>query len=74
MRDSNSIEIKKREWLFDWHKEIKHKEREIYKLTIQGNTNVTQGLISLSKGPDHIFIHIVRVLNSIGEKIEFTEG
>lgn len=52
-------EIKNKDWLFDWHKEIDYADREIYKLTIKGNANVIQGLISLSIGTDHILIHIV---------------
>ncbi len=52
-------EIKSKDWLFDWHKEIGYPDREIYKLTIKGNANIIQGLISLSIGTDHILIHLI---------------
>lgn len=55
----NKREIKKKDWLFDWHKEIGYTDREIYKLTIKGNANIIQGLISLSIEPDHVLIHII---------------
>ena len=39
--------LKKNGWQFDWKKEFKNPQRDIYKLTIQNNQNVIQGLISL---------------------------
>jgi hypothetical protein len=59
MKEANKVEIKKKDWLFDWHEEIKYNDREVYKLTIKDNSDIIQGLISLGKEPDHIFIHIV---------------
>jgi hypothetical protein len=46
-------------WLFKWKEEIKHPEREVYKLTIVNNQTVIQGLISLEVMPDHVFMHLV---------------
>lgn len=40
-------EIKKKEWLFDWHKEIRDKTYDVYKMTTVENKNIIQGLISL---------------------------
>ncbi len=52
-------EIKKKEWLFDWHKEIKDKTYEVYKMTTVENKNIIQGLISLEKKEDYIFVNLV---------------
>lgn len=35
-------------WQFDWKYEFEQPERLVYKLTIKGNLNVIQGLISFS--------------------------
>ena len=50
---------KKDGWLFDWKLELKHPEREVYKLTIVNNQNIIQGLISLEVKPDHVYMHLV---------------
>ncbi|MDQ3843067.1 MAG: hypothetical protein M3342_03515 [Bacteroidota bacterium] len=50
---------KKNRWLFNCKKELDAPEREVYKLTIQGNPNVIQGLISLSVDVDHICMHLI---------------
>ena len=34
-------------WQFDWRLELKHPERDIYKLTIVNNQTIIQRLISL---------------------------
>ena len=49
-------EIKKKEWLFDWHKEIKDKTYEVYKMTTVENKNIIQGLISIERKEDYIFV------------------
>ena len=50
---------KKNGWLFNWTDEYKQPERDIYKLTIVGNSSVIQGLICLEIKPDHVYLHIV---------------
>jgi hypothetical protein len=50
---------KKNNWLFNWKSEQKSPEKEAYKLTILGNTNVVQGLISLEVKSDHVYMHLV---------------
>ena len=35
----SSKEIKKKEWLFDWHKELKDKNNKVYKMTTVENKN-----------------------------------
>jgi hypothetical protein len=50
---------KKEGWQFDWRLELKHPERDVYKLTIVNNQTIIQGLISLEVKPDHVFMHLV---------------
>jgi len=50
---------KKNEWQFDWKYELKHPERDIYKLTIVNNHMIIQGLISLEIKFDHVYMHLV---------------
>jgi len=46
-------------WQFDWKIELKHPERDVYKLTIVNNLSIVQGLISLEVRSDHVFMHLV---------------
>ncbi len=39
--------------------EFKQPEREVYKLTIVNNPNVTQGLLSLQVKSDHVYMHLI---------------
>ena len=50
---------KKNGWLFNWKSELDAPDREVYKLTIQGNPNVIQGLVSVSVDVDHIYMHLI---------------
>lgn len=50
---------KKQGWLFDWKAELKLPDREVYKLTIVNNPNITQGITSLTIKADHVFVHLV---------------
>ncbi len=50
---------KKNGWLFNWRDEYKQPEREVYKLTIVGNSNIIQGLICFEIKQDHVYIHII---------------
>jgi hypothetical protein len=50
---------KKNGWLFNWKKELNTDSKEVYKLTIQGNESVIQGLISLSVEDDHFYMHLI---------------
>lgn len=50
---------KKNGWLFDWKFEHKQPEREVYKLTIVGNSTIIQGLLSLEVKTDHVYMHLV---------------
>lgn len=50
---------KKNNWLFDWKLEHKQPEKEVYKLTILGNSNIIQGLICVEIKLDHVYMHLV---------------
>ena len=56
--DLKSI-TKKNGWLFNWTDEFKNPGRDIYKLTIFGNSKIIQGLVSLEVKADHVFMHLV---------------
>jgi hypothetical protein len=51
--------IKKTDWVFNWHTEIKDKSRSVYGLTTINNPNIIQGLISLTDKGDHIFMELI---------------
>jgi hypothetical protein len=50
---------KKNGWLFNWSEEFKNPIRDIYKLTISGNSKIIQGLVSLEVKSDHVYMHLV---------------
>jgi hypothetical protein len=50
---------KKAGWKFNWRSETKLDDRHVFKLTIEGNRNIVQGLISISDYNDHIFMHLI---------------
>ena len=52
-------EIKNKDWLFDWHKELKDKSNEVYKMTTVENKNIVQGLVSLKMKENYVFVNLV---------------
>jgi len=60
-------QIKKTNWNFDWHKEIKDITKGVYKLTTVSNPTIIQGLISIEDKQDHIFMHLI-------ESAKFNKG
>jgi hypothetical protein len=50
---------KKNGWNFNWKKELDDNTKEVYKLTIIGNPNIVQGLISLTVNDDHIYMDLL---------------
>jgi len=52
-------EIKKVDWLFDWHKELKDKDNLVYKMTTVENKQIIQGLISISIHDGLVFVNLV---------------
>jgi len=67
LTNADATQIKKAEWQFDWHKELKDKTKEIYKLTTVNNPTIIQGLISIEDKQDHIFMHLI-------ESAKFNKG
>lgn len=57
-RDEQKAVTKKNGWVFDWKSEIKAPEKEVYKLTISGSSNI-QGLISITFRDDHVYMHLI---------------
>ena len=64
-------QIKKADWQFDWLNELKDSTKEIYKLTTANNPTIIQGLLSIEDKQDHIFMHLIKVQNSIKAKTKF---
>ena len=60
-------EIKKGEWSFNWHDEIKESTKQVFKLTTINNPMIIQGLISLTDKGDHIFMNLI-------ESAKFNKG
>jgi len=56
--DIKSI-TKKNGWKFNWKAETVLNDREVFKLTIEGNPHIVQGLISIADRQDHIFLHLI---------------
>ncbi|GAB5466413.1 MAG: hypothetical protein Kapaf2KO_18490 [Candidatus Kapaibacteriales bacterium] len=58
INDSKVI-TKQKGWNFDWKAELENDLYEVYKLSIINNPNITQGLLSLRRESDHIFINLL---------------
>ena len=50
---------RKNGWVFDWKAELADNSKEVYKLTIEKNPDIIQGLLSLSFETDHILMNLV---------------
>lgn len=50
---------KKRGWIFNWKNEHKIADRQVFKLTIQNNHDIIQGLLSISDNNDHFYLHLI---------------
>lgn len=46
-------------WVFDWKQELNYNDREVYKLTIQNNPRIIQGLVSFRIMPDHVYMPLI---------------
>jgi hypothetical protein len=51
--------VKKNGWMFNWNAECSLADRRLYKLTIQNNPMILQGLANISEHPDHVYIHLM---------------
>lgn len=58
-KDGLKAVTKKNGWLFNWKNEYKQPDRDVYKLTIVGNPDVIQGLISITEKEDHVYMHLI---------------
>ena len=56
--DSKKV-LKKNGWNFNWKAELESNINEVYKLTIVGNPNIIQGLLSIRRENDHIFMNLL---------------
>lgn len=59
--------VKKNEWLFDWHLELKNPQKQVFKLTTFNNPTIIQGLMCVEDKKDHIFLHLL-------ESAKFNKG
>ena len=50
---------KKKGWNFDWKSEFNDIKKEVYKLTIEHNQNIIQGLLSITIEADHIYMNLL---------------
>ncbi|GGI29370.1 hypothetical protein [Pedobacter mendelii] len=58
INDSKNINVKKG-WNFNWKIELKDDTKEVYKLTIVNNLDIVQGLLSITKETDHIYMNLL---------------
>ena len=59
LKETDIKQVKKKDWVFDWRKEIKDKTKETYKITIVNNPDIIQGLLSIEYKADHVFMHLI---------------
>lgn len=53
------IVIKKNGWKFDWKSEFKKIDRQVFKLTIEENSSIIQGLVSFTVFENYIEMHLI---------------
>ena len=53
------VTLKKYGWNFDWKAELDDDFNEVYKLTIVGNPYIIQGVLSIRREKDHIFMNLL---------------
>lgn len=51
--------LKKNGWKFNWRLEYNDIEKEVYKLYVQNNSSIVQGLVSITIEPDHVFMNLI---------------
>ena len=64
---ANEKGITKKDWVFNWKQEVEDKNKEVYKLVIENNEGIIQGLISITDNHDHIFMNLI-------ESAKFNKG
>lgn len=59
LKMEDASQIKKTQWLFDWRWELIQPGREVFKLVTVADPGRIQGLVSLERREDHVFLHLV---------------
>jgi hypothetical protein len=59
-KDDLKLVLKKNGWRFNWKKEYKEQDRQLYKLVAKGDKTI-QGLISLQPVENYIEMHLIEV-------------
>ena len=67
LKPTEGKSIKKTEWTFNWHTELKDKTKQVYKLTTISNPTIIHGLICLTDKGDHIYMDLI-------ESAKFNKG
>jgi hypothetical protein len=71
---SETRKIKKSDWVFEWHSEIKSNSKSVYCLTTLNNQKIIQGLISITDKGDHIFMDLIESAKFNKGKGKFNKG
>ena len=50
---------KNKGWLFNWKLELAEPEHQVYKLVTEQEPQTIQGLVSLEKLEDHVYMHLI---------------
>ena len=50
---------KKNGWVFNWKTELDDNTKEVYKLTINNNPNIIQGILSITIETDHVYMDLL---------------
>ena len=58
-KDDLKETTKKNGWLFDWKLEFSKPEHQVYKLVTEKEPHIIQGLVSLRKREDHVFMNLI---------------
>jgi hypothetical protein len=58
-KDEIKAITKKNGWVFNWKHEFIQPARDVFKLTIEDNPQIIQGVVSLSVEVDHVFMHLI---------------
>ena len=69
--EQDKSQIKKSDWGFNWHTEFSNKNRQVYKLIINNNPTIIQGLLSMEVKTDHIYMHLIESAPFNRGKIRF---
>lgn len=66
---------KKNGWVFDWKFEHRQPDREVYKLTIENNPFIIQGIMSVSVIPgEQVYMHLIESASFNKGKNKMYEG